>query len=70
MTEKRFCIESNGIWDNNKQLSWGELCNVLNELADENEQLKKKNRLLARFIRRNHDVTMISRILNELGDSE
>lgn len=31
MTE-RFVIESNGIWDNGKQLSWGELCDTLNML--------------------------------------
>lgn len=37
----------------------------MRDLVNENEQLKKEKRLLARFIRRNHDVTMISRILNE-----
>lgn len=45
MTEKhehpnRFLIEANGIWDNGKRLTWEELCNVLNELYEENELLK------------------------------
>lgn len=35
------------------------------QLKEENEQLKKEKRLLARFIRRHHDVTMISRILKD-----
>lgn len=41
--QNRFFIESNGIWDNTKgpqQLTWLELCEVLNELAEENEELK------------------------------
>ena len=40
MTNKKFFIESNSIWYNGKQLSWGDLCNVLNELYEENELLK------------------------------
>ena len=35
------------------------------ELEKENEQLKREKMLLASFIRRNHDITMISRILNK-----
>lgn len=34
---ERFYIEANGIWDgfrNNKQLTWGELCDTLNELYE------------------------------------
>lgn len=31
----------------------------------ENEQLKREKMLLVRFIRRNHDVSMVSRILKE-----
>lgn len=38
--DKRFWIEDNGIWDNGKKLTWGELCDVLNELDEENELLK------------------------------
>lgn len=34
-------------------------------VLNENKQLKEEKRLLARFIRRNHDVTMINRILNK-----
>lgn len=40
---KRFIIESNGIWDKVKgdeQLTWKELCDVLNELEEENKKLK------------------------------
>jgi len=31
---KRFVIESNGIWDDGKQLSWTELCDILNKLDE------------------------------------
>lgn len=40
MTTERFILESNGIWDNGKQLTWGELCDVLNTLYEENKLLK------------------------------
>lgn len=40
MSEKRFWIESNGIWDNGKQLTWKELCETLNEIYEENKLLK------------------------------
>jgi len=40
MVNERFIIESNGIWDNGKQLTWKELCDVLNKLYEENELLK------------------------------
>ena len=40
MAYKRFFIETNGIWDNDKQLTWEELCDVLNKLYEENELLK------------------------------
>lgn len=29
---QRFVIESNGIWENGRQLSWGEVCDTLNKL--------------------------------------
>lgn len=40
MADKRFLIETNGIWDNGKQLTWEDLCNILNKLYEENELLK------------------------------
>ena len=40
MVDKRFFIETNGICDNGKQLTWEELCDVLNKLYEENELLK------------------------------
>lgn len=43
---KRFYIEANGIWDveqDNLKLTWGDLCDVLNELADENEFYQSEN---------------------------
>jgi len=42
MSKQRFVIESNGIWDNGKLLSWGELCEVLNQLDNlANNQLNE-----------------------------
>lgn len=41
--QKKFQIESNGIWEwRKKRLTWGELCDALNELYEDNEQLKLK----------------------------
>lgn len=80
MTEnKRFSIKegssiglSSIYTDNGKVMTQLEVLDVLikqhetiQTLIGENEQLKKRNELLARFIRRNHDVCMISRILKE-----
>lgn len=42
---KRFVINNNGIWDNGKQLNWGELRDVLNELYEENVILKQPDNL-------------------------
>lgn len=42
MNIKRFEIESNGIWEwRKKALSWRELCDILNELYEENLRLKE-----------------------------
>lgn len=44
MDEERFIIEDYGIWDTykkNKQLSWSELKEVLNDLWIENQKLRK-----------------------------
>lgn len=49
--------------DNNKQISLRQCYILLNELAEENKQLKQENAKFARFIRRNHAVGMIHRIL-------
>ena len=40
MVNERFILESNCICDNGKQLTWKELCDVLNKLYEENELLK------------------------------
>ena len=40
MVNERFILERNGICDNGKQLTWKELCDVLNKLYEENELLK------------------------------
>ena len=41
MDTKRFEIGANGIWEwRKKELSWRELCDVLNELYEENLRLK------------------------------
>ena len=42
---KRFVIEGNAIWDNGKQLTWGDLRDVLNELYEENTTLKQLDNL-------------------------
>lgn len=44
MDEERFIIEDYGIWDTykkNKQLSWSELKETLNDLWIENQKLRK-----------------------------
>ena len=49
MKNDRFIIESNGIWDKEKgeeQLTWRELCNLLNELYIENKQLNEIIRVI------------------------
>lgn len=45
MTEKRFYIENYGIFDTyvDKQLTWGDLCDTLNELWEENQRLRQGN---------------------------
>ena len=45
---ERFYIESNGIWDTsrNKKLSWRELCDTLNELAEEKENNELKGKII------------------------
>lgn len=67
MTEnKRFKWEDVYKWEVPAFL---EVMNGLHEknerLKKENEELKRENHLLVSFIRRNHDVTMVSRILKE-----
>ena len=49
MKNDRFIIESNGIWDKEKgeeQLTWRELCNLLNELYIENKKLNEIIRVI------------------------
>lgn len=43
MTEKRFYIEAYGIFDTyvDKQLTWAELSDTLNELWEENKRLRQ-----------------------------
>ena len=74
MTEKyeRFqCTVTNGevyngrIFDQLCRMETTEVVDKLNKLTYENKQLRKEKRLLARFIRRNHDVSTVSRILKE-----
>lgn len=40
MANERFIIETYGIWDNGKQLTWEELCDLINKLYEENKLLK------------------------------
>lgn len=40
MADKIFFIETYGTCDNRKQLTWEELCDVLNKIYEENELLK------------------------------
>ena len=40
MANERFVIEIYGIWDNGKQLTWEELCDLINKLYEENKLLK------------------------------
>ena len=40
MVNERFIIETYGIWDNCKQLTWEELCDLINKLYEENKLLK------------------------------
>lgn len=51
MTEKRFLIDDAGElidFDNHKFIDYGdECCKLLNELSDENEQLRKENDMLS-----------------------
>ena len=53
MNEKRFYIESNGIWDEErpeKQLSWSELENLLNNYQITNNELTNEINKLCHFI--------------------
>lgn len=57
MKNDRFIIESNGIWDKEKgeeQLTWRELCNLLNELYIENKKLKEKIEIYEKCISSSH----------------
>ena len=40
MANERFVIEIYGIWDNGKQLTWEELCDLINKQYEENKLLK------------------------------
>lgn len=78
MTEKRFeCDKGSRIIIDNKTklhyimtLDWecSLVTKLLNRFADENEQLKSENDKFRSFIRRNHAIGMIHRILK--GDVE
>ena len=40
MANERFIIETYGIQDNGKQLTWEELCDLINKQYEENKLLK------------------------------
>ena len=40
IANERFIIETYGIQDNGKQLTWEELCDLINKLYEENKLLK------------------------------
>ena len=40
MTEKRFSMKGSTILENNEEITAWDCCDLLNELSDENEQLK------------------------------
>jgi len=41
-----YYIDANGIWKEDHQLSWSDLCDELNQLKEENEKLKLKMNML------------------------
>ena len=59
MSEKRFCYENNKVYDNlTEEFHSSNMVsvNVLNELADENEQLRQQNNEL-KLILKQHEFT-------------
>lgn len=42
MTEKRFTLTNDYFWENQKPISSEDVCELLNKLHEENEQLKKE----------------------------
>lgn len=46
MTSTRFIIQDNGICDTQRKLTWNELCELLNELWNENQELRYENKKL------------------------
>ena len=42
MTEKRFSMKGSTILENNEEITAWDCCDLLNELHEENEQLKKE----------------------------
>lgn len=68
---KRFIIESNGIWDKVKgdeQLTWKELCDVLNELEEENKKLKFE---VHKLTSKNNNLTLeLANLYGEIDPKE
>lgn len=68
---KRFIIESNGIWDKVKgdeQLTWKELCDVLNELEEENKKLKFE---VHKLTSKNNNLTLeLAELYGEIDPKE
>lgn len=66
MTKKRFWIlnvltKNSGIKDGDKLLSFDEVVDLLNELFEENKQLKQKNQLLY------EDIDFLKRFIEKRG---
>lgn len=69
MTEKRFMIDKKGgtyyLFDNGNliPISDGQpICDLLNELADENEQLKKENKRLHECINEIYTIARLEEV--------
>ena len=62
MSEKRFTKCCPKIRDYGDEMSCTEVCDKLNELAEENEQLKKENKQLQRCINEIYTIARLEEV--------
>ena len=69
MSEKRFTLTNDYFWENQKPISSEDVCELLNKLHEEHEQLKSKNRGLKSELQIfKEDVTHSNLQINKLAD--
>ena len=66
MTEKRFTLTNDYFWENQKPISSEDVCELLNKLHEENEQLKIRNKGKQAFI--NKQDKIIRLLYNQCKD--